>query len=48
VRTGVRVGDWVEVLEGLDEGEHIVTSPAFLIDSESRLGAAVAGLHAGH
>jgi membrane fusion protein, copper/silver efflux system len=48
VRTGARVGDWIEVLEGLEEGEHIVTSPAFLIDSETRLGAAVAGLHAGH
>jgi membrane fusion protein, copper/silver efflux system len=48
VRTGVRVGEWIEILEGLEEGEHIVTSPAFLIDSESRLGAAVAGLHAGH
>jgi membrane fusion protein, copper/silver efflux system len=48
IRTGARVGEWIEVLAGLDEGEHIVTSPAFLIDSESRLGAAVAGLHAGH
>jgi membrane fusion protein, copper/silver efflux system len=48
VRTGVRVGEWIEVLEGLEAGEHIITSPAFLIDSESRLGAALAGLHAGH
>jgi membrane fusion protein, copper/silver efflux system len=48
VTAGARVGEWVEVLSGLQEGEHIITSPAFLIDSESRLRAAVAGLHAGH
>jgi membrane fusion protein, copper/silver efflux system len=48
VTAGARVGEWVEVLAGLQEGEHIITSPAFLIDSESRLRAAVAGLHAGH
>lgn len=33
--------DWVQVVEGLREGEHIVTSANFLIDSESQLKAAV-------
>lgn len=41
VKTGVRTGEWSEVLEGLKEGDHIVTSANFLIDSESRLKAAV-------
>lgn len=41
IRTGVRTGEWTEVLEGLAEGEHIVTSANFLIDSESRLKSAV-------
>ncbi len=44
VKLGVRAGDWVEVLEGLKEGEHIVTSANFLIDSESQLKAAVGGM----
>ncbi len=41
IKTGVRTGEWSEVLAGLQEGEHIVTSANFLIDSESRLKAAV-------
>ena len=44
VKLGVRAGDWVEVLEGLKEEEHIVTSANFLIDSESQLKAAVSGM----
>jgi Cu(I)/Ag(I) efflux system membrane fusion protein len=44
VKLGLRAGDWVEVLEGLSEGDHIVTSANFLIDSESRLKAAVGGM----
>ncbi|MBN1504520.1 MAG: efflux RND transporter periplasmic adaptor subunit, partial [Candidatus Eisenbacteria bacterium] len=55
VRVGKRTNDFVEVLSGLSEGEPIVTSANFLIDSESRLKAAVAGMgstqsdaHAGH
>ena len=35
MKLGVRAGDWVEVLEGLKEDEHIVTSANFLLDSES-------------
>jgi Cu(I)/Ag(I) efflux system membrane fusion protein len=43
-RIGLRSGDWVEVLEGVGEGEHVVTSANFLIDSESQLKAAVGGM----
>jgi Cu(I)/Ag(I) efflux system membrane fusion protein len=43
-RIGLRSGDRVEVLEGLKEGEHVVTSANFLIDSESQLKAAVGGM----
>jgi len=44
VKLGVRAGDWVEVLEGIAEGDHLVTSANFLIDSESRLKTAVGGM----
>lgn len=43
-RLGVRSGNWVEVLEGVREGEHVVTSANFLIDSESQLKAAIGGM----
>jgi Cu(I)/Ag(I) efflux system membrane fusion protein len=41
IKTGVKTGEWSEVLEGLKEGDHIVTSANFLIDSESRLKSVV-------
>jgi Cu(I)/Ag(I) efflux system membrane fusion protein len=44
VKVGIRAGDWVEVLVGLKEDEHIVTSANFLLDSESQLKAAVSGM----
>ncbi|HWO99715.1 MAG TPA: efflux RND transporter periplasmic adaptor subunit [Methylococcus sp.] len=44
VRTGLRADGWVEVTEGLEAGDHIVTSANFLIDSESQLKAAVGGM----
>jgi Cu(I)/Ag(I) efflux system membrane fusion protein len=44
VRTGVRADGWVEITEGLDAGDHIVTSANFLIDSESQLKAAMGGM----
>ncbi len=44
VKVGVRAGDWVEIVDGLREGEHIVTSANFLLDSESQLKAAVGGM----
>ena len=44
IKTGVKTGDWSEVLDGLKDGEHIVTSANFLIDSESRLKSVVEGM----
>jgi Cu(I)/Ag(I) efflux system membrane fusion protein len=43
IETGWRFGDRVEVVSGLMEGERVVTSGTFLIDSESRLKASAAG-----
>jgi membrane fusion protein, copper/silver efflux system len=37
VKTGMRFGDRTEIVDGLAPGERIVTSGAFLIDSESRM-----------
>jgi Cu(I)/Ag(I) efflux system membrane fusion protein len=44
VWTGRGDGDRVTVLRGLAEGDTVVASASFLIDSESRLKAAIAGL----
>jgi RND family efflux transporter MFP subunit len=41
VRLGLRLPEAVEVLEGLSEGESVVASGNFLIDSESKLKAAL-------
>ncbi len=41
VVTGAKADDWYEVSSGLSEGEPVVISGNFLIDSESRLKAAV-------
>lgn len=41
VKLGVRVDNWAEVTEGVSEGEHVVTSANFLIDSESQLRSAI-------
>jgi Cu(I)/Ag(I) efflux system membrane fusion protein len=43
VRLGARGEGKVQVLEGLAEGDAVVTSANFLVDSESRLRAAVEG-----
>jgi len=43
VRLGLRIGDQVEIVDGLAAGEHIVTSGNFLIDSESRMELAAMG-----
>jgi RND family efflux transporter MFP subunit len=40
VELGSRLPQWAEVLGGLAEGERVVTSANFLVDSESRLEAA--------
>ena len=44
IKIGARVGDQVIVLSGLRPGDAIVTSGNFLIDSESRLKSAMAGM----
>ncbi len=55
LKLGRSDNDWTEVLSGVSEGDEVVTSANFLIDSESRLKAAIAGMggastgeHAGH
>ncbi|BDU77907.1 efflux RND transporter periplasmic adaptor subunit [Mesoterricola sediminis] len=42
VKTGAAMGDTVEILSGLMKGETVVTRANFLVDSESRLKAALA------
>ena len=44
VELGAKVGDHFIVLSGLSEGEKVVTSGNFLIDSESRLKSAASGM----
>ena len=39
VQIGQRFGDRIQILAGLAEGEMVVASGTFLVDSESRLGA---------
>jgi len=55
VSAGIQSGDDVAILAGLAEGDTVVASASFLIDSESRMKAAIAGMgsapasgHAGH
>jgi Cu(I)/Ag(I) efflux system membrane fusion protein len=42
VRTGVLAGEDLEVIDGLREGERVVARGSFMVDSESRLQAALA------
>src|SRR6185295_7013318 len=42
VTLGRDAGEWTEVLTGLEDGDEVVTSANFLIDSESRFRAALA------
>jgi RND family efflux transporter MFP subunit len=44
VTTGERDGNRIQILSGLSAGERIVTSGNFLIDSESQMKAAAAGM----
>jgi Cu(I)/Ag(I) efflux system membrane fusion protein/cobalt-zinc-cadmium efflux system membrane fusion protein len=46
VEIGVQAGGWYEILAGLREGERIVTSAQFLIDSESNLKSALSDMTA--
>ena len=47
VKLGLRSENYVEVLEGIAEGEQVVTSANFLIDAESNLKAALSGMGGG-
>ena len=40
VRVGIRTQKWYEILEGIKEGETVVASANFLLDSESNLKSA--------
>ena len=44
VKTGWRLGERAEIVEGLEPGERLVVSGNFLIDSESRMRLAAAGM----
>jgi hypothetical protein len=52
VETGARLPNAFEVKSGLTDGERVVTSANFLIDSEAKMKAAISGMagsgHAGH
>jgi Cu(I)/Ag(I) efflux system membrane fusion protein len=48
VRVGGRANGYYEILSGLSEGETVVTSAGFLIDSESQLKGGSSDPHAGH
>ena len=37
VQTGWRLGDRVEIVDGLAEGERVVAAGTFLVDSESKM-----------
>ena len=47
VRTGMRGNGYVELKEGISEGDKVVTAANFLIDAESNLKAALQSLAAG-
>ncbi len=44
VRTGAKVDSYYEIRSGVQRGEELVTQANFLVDSESRLKAALAGM----
>lgn len=46
VKIGAKTDDYWQVLDGLKPGEKVVTRALFLVDSESQLKAAIAGLGA--
>jgi membrane fusion protein, copper/silver efflux system len=48
VKIGERADDYWQVLDGVKEGEQVVTRALFLVDSESQLKAAIAGMNGEH
>jgi len=47
VRAGMESGEWVEIIDGLNEGDKVVTSAQFLIDSEASLKASFSRMDSG-
>jgi Cu(I)/Ag(I) efflux system membrane fusion protein len=47
IQVGARGDDWYEVVDGLKEGDRIVVSANFLVDSESSLKAALDAMSGG-
>jgi Cu(I)/Ag(I) efflux system membrane fusion protein len=45
VVSGIESGDYVEIIQGVDEGEQVVTSGQFLIDSEASMRAGIKRMH---
>jgi len=45
VVSGIESGDYVEIMQGVDEGEQVVTSGQFLIDSEASMRAGIKRMH---
>jgi Cu(I)/Ag(I) efflux system membrane fusion protein len=43
VETGLQTGGRVQILSGVEEGDEVVSSASFLLDSESKLKAAAGG-----
>lgn len=48
VQAGLRADGYTEILHGLKEGQRVVVSAQFLLDSEAALGAGLDRLEAGH
>lgn len=44
IKVGIKTDDYYEVLSGLKDGEKVVSRALFLVDSESQLKAAIAGM----
>src|SRR5690349_13500297 len=47
ITLGAHSGNWFEVIAGLQAGDKVVTSSNFLVDSESSMKAALAGMTSG-
>lgn len=41
VMSGIESGNWVEIIAGLEEGDEVVTSAQFLLDSEASLAGSI-------
>jgi Cu(I)/Ag(I) efflux system membrane fusion protein len=48
VRVGIRVGDRLQILSGLAQGDKVAASGGYLIDSEAQLKGGSGGGHEGH